>query len=155
MLHSTKSRLRAVLHSAELRFRAKVQSTNSLIFVTSLRIRNHMQKWFNPLNSDPSGIDWWKNFPWFFPLSSYDDSAYNFRTKKIHFNFSWRLGVKIPYKLQPMSKSIITHPHDATVTNLNTNIQNTQFMIGNLLRHCTVYILRNNFPTCLNLRTSL
>jgi hypothetical protein len=25
------------------------------------RIRNHMQKWFYPLISDPRGIDWWKN----------------------------------------------------------------------------------------------
>jgi hypothetical protein len=26
-----------------------------------LRMRNHMQQWFNPLISDRSGIDWWKN----------------------------------------------------------------------------------------------
>jgi hypothetical protein len=56
------SRLLAVSHSTKLRLHAMHHCLESLTVYlrTSLWIRIHTRKWFNPLISDQSGIEWWK-----------------------------------------------------------------------------------------------
>jgi hypothetical protein len=55
-------RLHTMLHNAELRLRIMHHCAESLTVCLqiSLRIRNHMQKWFNLFINDQSGFDWWK-----------------------------------------------------------------------------------------------
>jgi hypothetical protein len=68
--NSTHASLRAVMHSAELRLRA-VQyfsddsaqwciARSHLYLQIAVRFRNHMQKSFSLLISDPTRIDYWK-----------------------------------------------------------------------------------------------
>jgi hypothetical protein len=55
---SYKSRNIGILTICAVQKNLRALSRSHLCLQISLRIRNHMQKWFNPLISDQSGIDW-------------------------------------------------------------------------------------------------
>jgi hypothetical protein len=93
--HSRESRLRAIPYSGESRHHAICRIARSqYILQIYLRIRNHMQKYFNPLISDPRLIDSWKNQG----LKISWDSPFKFDIPRSHSIFAPKC-TKHPYHL--------------------------------------------------------